>query len=469
MKKSSEKRKVLNLREFLNDNEVDLNVNFRVCNIRKKQKYEDDINQNKNHIEKMINFRSNINLDYDLIKARRDLLRCDFVDFMKTMDSNLVLNNKYKQIITEKNKKIITNAILKRLEVEACNKDNDHHHKNCYCFHYKNEEIPHQHKNSIFKSMRKSQSSLNFNETLKETTIRYNAGSSTAASFDKLLRKSTNESNFVFSDSLKVSPEKEKFIEKRKDFTKKKELIKRISILLPSLKIPDIKLDQLNQGNVGFKLEKEEHYINYGEDNEIYKKRLILPQEESPQSQKKTLLKETKSFKNKSLIFDCNYVNDKKFILPKEDSPKFNKKNNYEQRKTIIIGSILNDDYDIEKKELQKSLPIKLKKWSSMTSFYNADYRGKDQQVKVHSSKTSMNQFNPKSVIIIEKNKTIDPSEQWKKQRKNEVKKNIAKEFVRLKSVKNQIHKTFDSALAELYEKAINKRKRTGDSNPSQN
>ena len=42
----------------------------------------------------MINFRSNINLDYDLIKARRDLLRCDFVDFMKTMDSNLVLNNK---------------------------------------------------------------------------------------------------------------------------------------------------------------------------------------------------------------------------------------------------------------------------------------------------------------------------------------------------------------------------------------
>ena len=67
------------------------------------------------------------------------------------------------------------------------------------------------------------------------------------------------------------------------------------------------------------------------------------------------------------------------------------------------------------------------------------------------------------------KHKSLDPIEAREKKKKLIVFNNIANEFNRLKYVKKEIHKTFDSALAELYDRALNKRKRTGESKKSQN
>lgn len=423
--------KVLRLKEFVDEKIQDLNVIFRLHNIRLKHQYEDINYPCRNLIEKIINFRSNINLDNDLQKSRKDLLKSDFHDFLKLMDSTMIVESNENKIVYS-NTKCIENKFLKRIEIDIL-LNGKNNHKHCICFHCNNEgDQIDLSKTHNFKKMIKAQSISNMSNTIKEI-YKFSGGASTKTSFDKLLRNTTNENNFVYSDSQKISLEKAKFLEKRKDFTRKKQTVKKIAIFLPSLKIND---SNIEQGILDKNYQKEEFYVNDRDDPEIYKKNLILPKEESMKPQKKTPSK---------------------------------------KRNSIIIGSILVDNNDNFKKETiiekvgSKSNPIKLKKYSSVNFFDISKYnKVKEPQEKFISSNNLINQIHTKSDIHPKK-KCINPSEKWEKERKNSVNMKIKSEFVRLKSVKNEIHKTFDSALAELYEKAINKTKRTGESHQSHN
>jgi hypothetical protein len=318
-----------------------------------------------------------------------------------------------------KRDKELKNNVLKRLNLEN-QLNNKNHHKKCNVFHKKNEKIDDLSFTFNFKKANKSFSSKNLikiNDDLSRKNL-------TSTSFEKMLRNSNSTQKFTFSKTQKITFEKINFLNKKKQFSEKKLYPKKKMIILPLSKNDEF---SVSKSEVTIN-EKDEFYWEDGANPNIIKKKIILPKiEESPN--RKDFSKTVKFIKLSTLFNE------------EEDHSKQDKSN-------IYAG-------------LKLSASCKPKSIRLINKPSGSNFNIPINKVKegILSMSTSFNQFSPdknqsnKKKI---KEKSLDILENKERERKIKLINNISNEFSKLKNVKNKIHKTFDSALAELYDNALN-------------
>ena len=421
--------KVVRLQEIVDRQMTDLNVNYRLLDIRKRKMYEDQYSIDSNLLEKVVHNNKKIMLDPDLIKAKNFFLKCDFQDFLKLMNFTMIKDNNNES--TVRRDKEIKHTILKKLNIESqLNEKN--HHKKCNVFHTKNDHTEDLSFTYNFKDINKSLSSNNMIK-MNEENFRNNCSST---SFEKMLRNSKSSQKFTFSKSLKISLEKINFLNKKKKFSEKKSLPKKKLIILPPSNKDATQNDCSDSENDPTIHEKEEMYWEDGENPDIIKKRIILPKIEETQSPNRRDFNKTGKTVKLSTIF-----------MDDEETSK--KEKNYFQTGIKFSSS-------------SKPKSIRLIKKPSLSNFNISINKIKEGSLAMSSSYNLLSPEKNQSIQKKIKNKSLDLLESKDKERKNKLINNISHEFKKLKNVKNEIHKTFDSALVELYEKALNNGKHGG-------
>jgi hypothetical protein len=278
---------------------------------------------------------------------------------------------------------------------------------------------------------------------------------------------------------MKISTEKAGFLENQKIFTKKRDISKKTNILLPNAKFSKdnsiIAQIQFEDEKVAV-IEKEEILYQEGENSEIIKKRLILPEPETP-VRKKRINKIGNTLKISSILMDEEF-GDKDVIIRKHPKhfqsskpitlkkissmEKLDLSNKNEKVNTIVQkGSMTNLFSSQERENLKKNVKL----FGADKNYYFASTNNlfpiNKEVFKFEETVKDKPITNVKSSILNKKKQNVFSTDKWQKERSEYVIKNINEEFTRLMNVKSDIHKTFDSALAELYDKAINKTHKT--------
>ncbi len=416
--------KVVRLQEYVDRQSTDLNVNYRLHDIRKRKMYEDHFNFEGNLLEKVIQNKKNIILDPDLLRAKNYFMKCDFQDFLRSMNFTLIKDNN--ESIFKRDKEV-KNKILKRLNLE--DKLNDKkHHKKCNVFHINNEKSEDLSFTYNFKKVNKSMSTnnlINFNEDFFKKNC-------SSTSFEKMLRNSQSSQKFTFSKTQKISFDKINFLNKKKQFSEKKLFPKKKMIILPLSKKKESSDSKSDKEDTIY--EKEEIYWEDGDNPDIIKKKIILPKiDESPSR---------KDFSKTGKIIKLG-------ILFNDDEDQSNQeKNNFYTGLKLSASS--------------KPKSIRLVKKPSGSNFNISINKIKEGSLAMSKSYNLLSPDKNQSSIKKSKQKSLDLLEIKEREKKMKLMNNITDEFTKLKNVKSKIHNTFDSALAELYDKALNNEKNSG-------